>query len=162
MIVIEKFYILLFVIYVANAYYLSTPLSYDPDSENWNHLSFGIIISFILNVVVNILLIDSKNFMCDSYVPTCKSFLSQIGCTNHTIFGCDSDLTTYNGQCICYNPVFVDKSDRINEILIDNRMKNDMNWMLEPWETGPPYDYATSCKVFMLTFFCIVFFISLS
>ena len=87
--------------------------------------------------------------MCDAYIPTCKSFLSQIACTNHTISGCAGDLSNYNGQCICHNPVFVDKSDRINELLIDNRIKSDINWMLEPWETGPPYSYATSCKIFI-------------
>lgn len=109
-----------------------TPLSYDPLKINWPSLSY-----------------NKYDFLCTHYEPLCNNYLDQIACSesNRTVSACGSSgkLVDYNGACICNgDPVFYDATGRVSEELIDNRIKGDVGWMLEPWADGPPYSLRTS------------------
>ena len=95
--------------------------------------------------------------MCEVYPIMCNSYLDKIACTNaRTVVGCSSvnnTLPHYIGQCICNsNPIFSDKSSRIRVQLIDNRIKPEVTWMIEPWASGPPYSLSTSCKFILILY----------
>ena len=98
---------------------------------------------------------DSKNFMCDEYPVLCANYLDQIGCvtTSRVVQACASGsdaainntLMAFNGLCQCLgDPYDADMSTRIGEQLIDNRIKAEIGWMLEPWAIGPPYSLVAS------------------
>ena len=105
-------------------------VSYDPLKENWQHLSY-----------------DPKNFVCDRWEPLCTNFLDQIDCSpqHRSNFGCSPDLYNFNGTCICHgDPVYQDKGARIAKQMVDNRIKSEIGWMLEPWSAGPPFSVKAS------------------
>lgn len=111
----------------------NTPLSYDPLQIRWLALSF-----------------NSKNFLCSNYAEVCNNYLDQINCdeSSRLVSTCtNSSLALYHGSCKCNgNPIFDDKTARISKELIDNRIKGEIGWMLEPWSDGPPYAFYTSYK----------------
>ena len=85
--------------------------------------------------------------MCGNFDGLCNNFLDQIACTDRTVIGCAPDLPRYVGTCRCNGkPVYQDKGSRISKELLDNRIKPEIGWMMEPWSTGPPYDFDVSCK----------------
>jgi hypothetical protein len=102
---------------------------------NWNHLSF-----------------DSKNFFCDHYELFCEQILDEIGCSHNETQrineGCSpgNNLgTDFVGTCTCLSPIYFDAAGvRVTQQLIQNRIAADVPWMLEPWNTGPPYDMIQS------------------
>ena len=114
-------------------------ISYDPLRKNWAYMPF-----------------DSPDFACSQYGPLCNDFLDKIGCvsSSRTNIGCDPDLYRFNGTCLCDgNPVYQDRGARIAEILVDNRIKGEIGWMLEPWDGSPPYSLEASfspiCKLLL-------------
>jgi hypothetical protein len=59
-----------------------------------------------------------------------------------------NNITHYKGLCKCYSPaVSTNVGMRISNEIISNRMVPEMKWIMEPWQTGPPYDLALSYKV---------------
>lgn len=56
-----------------------------------------------------------------------------------------TDIYNFNGTCKCASPSlnFSVSGARIAKDLVDNRIKADASWMVEPW-TGPPYDVKAS------------------
>jgi hypothetical protein len=93
---------------------------------------------------------DRDNFMCFTFKEMCNNFLDQIACedTSRSILGCNPDLANWSGTCKCNgHPVWQDKGSRISKELIDNRIKGDIGWMLEPWASGPPFNFDASCKL---------------
>ena len=51
----------------------------------------------------------------------------------------------------------MDRTVRIGEQLIDSRIKGEIGWMLEPWQSGPPYSVAVSCKLLPFPFATLLF-----
>lgn len=110
----------------------------------WNHLSF-----------------DSANFLCDHFDTFCTNILSEMGCsedaTERIIAGCvggDNLGTDFIGTCTCLGPVYFDQAGaRVVQQLMQNRMAADVPWMIEPWNSGPPYDllatYPSICKTML-------------
>jgi hypothetical protein len=85
--------------------------------------------------------------MCDKFDKLCNNFLDQIGCVKRSVQGCNPDLPNWSGTCKCLGePVYQDKGSRVSKELLDNRIKGDVGWMLEPWESGPPYNFDLSCE----------------
>jgi hypothetical protein len=75
------------------------------------------------------------------------------------IFGCDTTLDEWKGQCICRgDPVYSDMSKRVQVQIIDNRIKSEVGWMLEPWATGPPFSlkasYPPICELLLFRLGC--------
>ncbi|KAJ1422875.1 hypothetical protein B484DRAFT_420795 [Ochromonadaceae sp. CCMP2298] len=102
----------------------------DLDYSTWSHLGFG-----------------TLSFMCDKYDKICNDVLDQIGCTERTVLACGTphDTTTFLGVCTCYAPYSYDvPGTRIKEDLFDNRIKPEIGWLMEPWQSGPPYDLEIS------------------
>ncbi len=92
---------------------------------------------------------DPSRFVCHYFEPWCYHVLEGIGChhQNMTVVGCSPDLPNFVGNCTCSSPVFfTTPSTRIQQELVVNRIAEDMSWMLEPWDTGPPYDLVVSYK----------------
>jgi hypothetical protein len=95
---------------------------------------------------------DSPNFLCDNYDRFCERILDDLGCSAssndnnaRTIVGCtDNDVRQYVGACECEAPYELIASATVTSQLVTNRIEPDMRWMLEPWSSGPPYDYALS------------------
>jgi len=102
-------------------------------AESWPHLGY-----------------DDKNFACDLYPVLCNNFLDLTSCpaTARAVVGCaGASLESYVGSCSCTDPqyrVFAADSIITNE-LIDNRIKPELKWILEPW-SNPPYDPVVSFK----------------
>ncbi len=132
MIIMKKIFLLLTGIAVALA-------------GDWPHLSF-----------------DSKNFMCDKWDTFCDQVLDDIGCghnktTERISKGCypGNNLgTDYFGQCTCLSPIYFDQGGaRVVAQLMSNRIVADVGWMLEPWNSGPPYDlirsYTSICNTLL-------------
>lgn len=93
--------------------------------------------------------------------PDVFLFLDEIGCVDSArkVWGCQPDLAHWNGTCICNGyPTYQDKGTFISKLLIDNRIKNDISWMLEPWADGPPYSVSVSylaiCKLLLKRLGC--------
>lgn len=87
--------------------------------------------------------------MCTKFPKLCNNFLDQIGCANSSrlVKGCNPSLDHWQGSCKCLGePIYQDRGSRISKELIDNRIKGDVGWMLEPWASGPPYNFDLSCK----------------
>lgn len=104
--------------------------TYQPLDHDWLHLHY-----------------DSSNFVCDNYEPLCNNFLDGIGCAaaNRTVSGCSPTLTQFKGKCVCTGvPIYMDMGSRIAKEIVDNRIKPEVGWMLEPWSTGPPYSVEAS------------------
>ena len=106
-------------------------VSYDPLAQPWWYLPY-----------------DSPNFACDHFENLCGNYLEEIGCAPESQLnqGCvNGDMHSFYGTCICQgNPVYQDRSDRISEQMIDNRIKSEIGWMLEPWTQGPPFSVTAS------------------
>lgn len=101
---------------------------------------------------------DPPNFLCKNFDVLCENFLELINCgSNSTDFvknGCpgypevSNDIEHFVGQCTCKSPVYASAAGtRIANQLISNRVGPEMSWILEPWQSGPPYDYRQSYKV---------------
>lgn len=118
------------------------------------------VLLFLLPVVqgyLNYAKYDAYNFLCDQYVPLCDNFLDEIGCDskNRTAIGCPgypqvpNNITNWVGKCVCGNPTAIStvSSSRITTELMSNRVVPDMYWLLEPWNTGPPYDLTQSYSI---------------
>lgn len=65
-----------------------------------------------------------------------------IGCSNYPTE--QNNLHDYVGLCICFEAVTIDISNTITKQIITNRIKPELKWILEPYKTGPPFDYDTS------------------
>ena len=111
----------------------SVRVSYDPLNKRYMYQSF-----------------DADEFACVNFPKLCTRFLDGIGCTdsNRVSVGCyNGTIASFVGACKCTgDPVYQDKGARIQKQIIDNRIKNEIGWMLEPWEKGPPYSVNASCK----------------
>jgi solute carrier family 9B (sodium/hydrogen exchanger), member 1/2 len=59
-----------------------------------------------------------------------------------------NNITNWKGICTCKAPTFNSAAGaRIANELISNRMGSDMSWILEPWQSGPPYNFVRSYKI---------------
>jgi hypothetical protein len=94
---------------------------------------------------------DPENFLCHKIGEFCDNILEEIGCgKNATVrinTGCPNNfLPDFDGTnaCLCKDPVFYDATTRVTQQLIGNRITPELSWMLEPWNSGPPYDIKLS------------------
>jgi hypothetical protein len=94
---------------------------------------------------------DKPNFMCYNFDSLCENFLDQLGCTTTVVEGCPgypevpNDVANYVGTCECTAPFFYSAGGaQITRELLGNRISPDMYWLLEPWNSGPPFDVVTS------------------
>jgi len=115
-------------------YLNAVTLTYDPLSKPWGHLSF-----------------DPKNFHCAYYPRNCNNLLDEIGCVqgSRSVGGCRDGHNLYNFSTTCKcngDPVKLDLSGPTGDDLVDNRIKAEVGWMLEPWATGPPFSISASCE----------------
>ncbi len=77
--------------------------------------------------------------------------MDAIDCNSREIEGCSGSgsygqIDQYVGTCKCHSPTYQNRGSRVSKALLDNRIKAEVSWMLEPWATGPPYDFDVSCK----------------
>jgi len=98
---------------------------------------------------------DPPNFVCYKFDKFCDRILQEIGCAtedpaNYARTGCpgnvtDNRLHEWVGECTCFYPVYYDMGgSRIAQQLIANRLSNEVEWMMEPYKTGPPFDLKVS------------------
>lgn len=119
-------------------------ISYNPLSQNWHHLSY-----------------DGYDYVCRHYTLLCNNFLDEIGCkqSSRSVLGCNPDLISFAGTCQCLgDPVAYDMGGRITKQIIDNRIKPEVGWMLEPWSSGPPFSveatYPAICSLALTRLGC--------
>lgn len=93
---------------------------------------------------------DSDNFMCDYFDEFCDNILDELGCSNNAsdrlMLGCkDNKVEDYVGTCTCLSPfVLTNPGKRVTSQLISNRIKSVIEWNLQPYKKGPPYDLVES------------------
>ncbi len=58
--------------------------------------------------------------------------------------GTAGDLPNFVGICQCNSPHYDTASARVSQELVSNRIGPEVKWMLEPWQSGPPFDVAGS------------------
>ena len=99
---------------------------------------------------------DPENFMCVEWDEFCETILDDIDCahdsTNRTITGCanypeEQNMANWVGACSCSSPIAYVAGTDVTKQLISNRIKPDMSWIMEPWDSGPPYDVIRSYEI---------------
>ena len=100
---------------------------------------------------------DSYNFLCSHFTKFCDTILDDLGCSfesgQRSSQGCPgypsipNDIANYVGTCSCTTPYPVIAGPTVTKQLIANRIKDEMRWILEPWSSGPPYNYADSYRI---------------
>ena len=110
---------------------------------------------------------DSDHFMCEHWDEFCETILDDVDCgtdsTSRTIEGCrnypdSKDVADWVGKCSCSSPVSYVAGSTVSKELLKNRIYPDMFWILEPWNSGPPYDivrsYTTVCDTMLKRINC--------
>lgn len=101
---------------------------------------------------------DSKHFMCDQWESFCDTVLEDVACETHIMEGCrnypdDKNVEDWVGSCECLSPVYYNAGSRVTQQLLSNRVAPDMSWVMEPWDSGPPYDiiisYTNVCNMML-------------
>jgi len=98
---------------------------------------------------------DPANFLCAKFNTFCDQIMQDLGCIpgGASSTGCpgfpavENDISHYVGTCECNNPYPISAGDAVAKQLLNNRIAPDLHWILEPWNTGPPYDYRSSYAI---------------
>lgn len=118
------------------------------------NISLILICLFFHSVFGSGLSFDPDNFLCTNYDEFCYTAMEGLGCSNGEIWsiGCpdypsvSNDISKFVGICQCNDTSLTipDGGDIVTRTIIDNRVKKTMSYVLEPWDTGPPYNYEIS------------------
>jgi len=109
---------------------------------------------------------ESPHFMCQNFDEFCGNILDQVGCGENSedrvSVGCATPnvLSTWSGICKCERPIhFEDAGPTVTYQLIENRISGDIKWLLEPYNTGPPYNlkasYTNICDLTLTRLGCL-------
>lgn len=117
-------------------------------------LSLALAINDVPSILANY---DPANFVCAKFDSFCDQILQDLGCirqaNSFTSIGCPgypeiaNDISNYAGTCECIYPYPISAGEAVTKQLLANRMTPDLHWILEPWSTGPPYDYQSSYAI---------------
>ena len=117
-------------------------LAYLPvfESSSWYGLSF-----------------DPDNFLCANFDTFCSTILDDLGCdpasSSRSVVGCpnfphaSNNITHYVGECECSSPYGISAGSSVLRQLVWNRVRHDVGWMMQPWDSGPAYNYDESFDI---------------
>ncbi len=103
---------------------------------------------------------DPSNFLCRHYEEFCVTVLDGLGCVSQSVTGCpnypfaSNDIANFVGTCSCSDAgLSVSMGSEVTKQIMRNRVEDDMYWLMEPWNKGPPFSYADSfsavCKLLL-------------
>lgn len=96
---------------------------------------------------------DSEYFMCEQWDLFCETVLDDVDCGHgageRQMEGCvnyptEKNVANWAGTCSCATPYEYDAGTRVTQELLGNRVSPDLSWIMEPWNSGPPYDIILS------------------
>ena len=94
---------------------------------------------------------DPSNFLCRHYEEFCATVLDGLGCVSQSVTGCpnypatSNDIANFVGTCSCSDVgLSVSMGSEVTKQIMRNRVEDDMYWLMEPWNKGPPFSYAES------------------
>ncbi len=94
---------------------------------------------------------DPSNFLCRHYEEFCATVLDGLGCVSQSMIGCpnypavSNDIANFVGTCSCSDTgLSVAMGSDVTYQIMRNRIEDDMYWLMEPWNSGPPFSYGES------------------